>query len=546
MDNQYYRDGSARWSTEQENIQAGLTGNTGIPIGFTESGRQLLIDSIASIMLFGGAGSQKLTSYFAYDGLLVMPSLFLDFKGEISAILMHSQINLGASWFCWNPYGLFSEMPWCLPQNRINPFEGLTVDNPYLQLDAKLHMQGMISTPAPNSGNKGDFFVKRAREWASETLIWMVETLGKIDIPDFYSMLCFMESDPEYWGTILEQMKSSRFENVRRIAGEQEYKRENAEAEYSGVLATIFANLNVLGDELLTASLREPDISISDFYSHHMLQKGALVVSAEHATLLAPVLKSIFTAVMIGKQRAPKAPRLFLGIDEAAQLQSFSELLRVYEYGRGANIVAKSAFQSIGQVETHHGQSGLKTLMSSAQTRIFTGIRDIETAELVSRMLGDETLFYKPELQQAQAKHAKMQAVASLMAGVNPFHNTLHAKYYDYAHDYKARKRRRLMTASEVLNMPQNRAINFISDLDIYPYQAYKVPYFTQPHLVGWFMPNPLLGVNDRVQVGNRSLSVVCEPVPDAIAHMPQYQRGVWSYVQGYRPNLSQYSRYRA
>ena len=35
-----------------------------------------------------------------------------------------------------------------------------------------------------------------------------------------------------------------------------------------------------------------------------------------------------------------------------------------------------------------------------------------------------------------------------------------------------------------------------------------------------------------------RSLRVITEPVPAALADYPQYQDGMWSFIEGHRPKI--------
>ena len=88
--------------------------------------------------------------------------------------------------------------------------------------------------------------------------------------------------------------------------------------------------------------------------------------------------------------------------------------------------------------------------------------------------------------------------------------------------------------------MSEDRQILFVSGKNLKPIYAERHPYFLRPEMAGRFLPNPYHPPQDIVTIpsqrGPRVHKVVREPVPAALAHLPQYQDGTWSYVEGYRP----------
>jgi len=89
--------------------------------------------------------------------------------------------------------------------------------------------------------------------------------------------------------------------------------------------------------------------------------------------------------------------------------------------------------------------------------------------------------------------------------------------------------------------MPEDRQILFVSGINCPPIAAYRKPYFQHRSLAGRFMPNPYHPPLDKVRVagrfGTRVRRVITEPVPEKFAEYPQYESGLWSYVEGYRPS---------
>jgi len=161
-------------------------------------------------------------------------------------------------------------------------------------------------------------------------------------------------------------------------------------------------------------------------------------------------------------------------VDEAGQLGRFEALLRAFTFGRGAGIRAWAIYQDAGQIERNFGRPALQSFLGSAQMRQFFGVRDYQTAELVSNMLGDETLLYDDPLQQNAAKRQKWETAKRVMEGGDPF-----AAASDYAHHkrnagHRTQQRRRLMTPDEILALPEDRQILFVSGKNLKPILANK------------------------------------------------------------------------
>src|SRR5690606_21312276 len=122
------------------------------------------------------------------------------------------------------------------------------------------------------------------------------------------------------------------------------------------------------------------------------VHKIFLIVPAEYLKIFAPVLRLFFAVTMIVKGRAPSSARVMMLVDEAGQLGSFEALLQSFTYGRGMGVRSWAIFQDAGQITRNFGPAGLPGFMGSAQMRQFFGVRDFQTAQAISNMLGSETL----------------------------------------------------------------------------------------------------------------------------------------------------------
>ncbi|MBL27244.1 MAG: hypothetical protein CMM50_06820 [Rhodospirillaceae bacterium] len=532
--NEDFRFGSASWAQDTDLRRAGLFGSRGPRIGHWRD-NSLRLDGDAPILTVGGAGSGKTRDLLGYvlcdsSGL---PMLVLDPRAELACISAHIHAAHGEHAWHWNPMGLCG-----LPRNRCNPLDILDRDSPTFHADVKFIVEGLI--PLSGEGN-GRYFELRAREWLENLIKSRIERHGKMTLPDLYRLINVVESDRRAWADHLEAMLASSSESIRRTAAEMLTKQQDTPKEFGAIMGEIYAHLSFLDDPALLASLENPEFSLKALTDTRRTAKVFLNIPAEYLSIWSPLVRLFFTVTMLYKARAPEAPRIMLLVDEAGQLGRFEALLRAFTYGRGFGVRAWAIFQDIGQIVRNFGAPALQSFMGSAQTRQFFGVRDYETARLVSDMLGTETLEYDDVLQQEAARRQKRETVERVMRGDDPF-----AAAHDYAHfrrnaEHRTKQARPLMTPDEILAMPEDRQILFISGKDLKPVYANKYPYFTRREMAGHYLPNPyhppVGSVVVATRLGKKRIPVVTERVPGKYASFPQYASGYWSYVKGYRPD---------
>jgi type IV secretion system protein VirD4 len=495
-------------------------------IGFMGK-RPLWYRGAGGVLLTAGARGGKLTTVLAYNicvGIYTPSMLILDMKGELAAI-SQDQTPDRKHCFYWNPANLHG-----LPQHKINPLDYIKIESPSLISDVKVLTYNLIP---PSGRTNGDYFGGRAREFLEAIILTLVRMKGTLTFADLYAAVNLIPGGGEAWLDFAFEMNQSGFELSRRIEEEIAQSADDSSGGYRGILGEVFKALSPLSDPVLLASVSGPfDCSMEDLCADQAVQMY-LMPPAEFIEPWAPVIKSFFVAGMIYKARKPNAPRQTWVLDECAQLGAFPLVEKLFTYGAGIGIRPIAVFQSALQME-RLGKNSANIITSSAQLRMYFAIRDIETGSAVSRMLGAQTLEFDDELTQARARHAKHQAMQSIMNGGDPFMAGMSISHHKKEAQHRQKQHRLLRTPDEVLNTPKDKLYIFTDDLPG-PLLAERKVYYEQAFMTGRYHPNPYHPPVDSVRVktrwGHAVRPVVQEPVAHAFNGYPQYAGGFWSRI---------------
>ena len=467
------RFGSAAWAQEDDLYHAGLLGgDKGLRIGFYNN-QPVRLDSDAPLTLIGGSGSGKMRDFLGYIAAdsAGRNSIWNDPKGETYACFAHNHALDGDQCFAYNPFGL---LPDIIPQHRINLLDILTPDSPTLQADALIIAKSLVIA----SKGENSFFGLRAQGFLSALMVTLTLKDGAVTLKTLMEAVSMIEGNPVQFCEIAEYMMETPFQELHRTAGEIISMMENNRKMLSSILGEVYGQCAVLDLHNVIESLSGSDMSLGDF-NHTSGLHLYLIVPAQQQAMMAPVLRLFYQVAMLYKARNAQAPRLHLFIDEAAQLGKADFLLQAYTYGRGIGIRTLAAWQDIGQIKSLYGADALSTMLGSSEARIFSGIRDYDTAKYVSDTLGYETLEYDDEPRQQEAHNRKMQAIHETLSHGNDMLGS--AKAYAHYHkqeQHRAKQTRLLMTPSEILSMPENRMIGLVSGRNLQPIYMEKCPYF--------------------------------------------------------------------
>ena len=152
-------------------------------------------------------------------------------------------------------------------------------------------------------------------------------------------------------------------------------------------------------------------------------------------------------------------------------------------------------------------------------------------------MLGTQTIRVRDLVHQAEARKRKMQAAAGIMKGeVDPFDGALEMRLEEQRAQAEGFQARKLSEPDEVMALPDDEALHFISGINLRPMKVKRYPYYTRPEYAGLYMPNPEHPPFDRVKVSGRVFkgwrTVKSGAVTADLAALPQYQLGYRSWLE--------------
>ncbi|MBV1918327.1 MAG: type IV secretory system conjugative DNA transfer family protein [Sphingomonadaceae bacterium] len=527
------RFGSASWADEFDITRAGLFERDGQFLGYFGN-RPMHLRSDAPGLIVAGSGAGKFRDLLA-ETILRSPDenyWIFDPKGEICSVTLNAFVRAGGYLNISNPYGLHG-----LTHDRVNPFESLTAGNPRLHADTETLMASLVTETGDTS-----YFVNKAREWCTGLTLGDVERNGRTSPTKLYHIARAIVSDASAWDAQLTSMDQSSDPVIRGVAGEIWDKQKNAPREFQAIYGTIVLALSFLNDPRMRDAMEASDFSLEDLCKPgERPHSFAVILPAEYIKPYAGFVRLLFAATVLAKYRHPGGKPLRMVLDEAGQLGKLEIALDIVTYGRGAGIVPEFVFQDIGQITRNYGSIAIQTFFGSCQRRRLFGVRDYETARLVSNMLGEQTLDYDDLGEQSTAAQGALNSIRRLSMGGDAEQAAYEFAFYEEAARRPTKMRRDIMSADEALNMPEDRMVAFISGLDLPPIHGHKYPYYTHRDLAGLWLPNPHHPPLDRVTMPNmwgstKTVPVITTDVPRELAHFPQYANGTLRYVEGHYP----------
>jgi len=454
--------GSASWLKPWDAMKAGLFKKRGILVGDWIGLLPVYYEDTHAITC-GESGSGK-GACAIVPNMLTAPFAFLnDPGGENTAIAIKAWRKKGYEVMIINPFGMFTEAPWALPIHGFNPVDTLDPNERTFAASGKLIAEQLISRSGNESGNS-KFFKDAAESFLQAALMFMASHYPKED-RHLGTLFDLAYAGADEWEELLQKMQGRPDcqDIVGKIASAMERREGQASEEFSAIMSTIQQDLAWLGDPVVQENLKRSDVDFAALKGttkdgKHV--KGAIiavVLPLEFNESHAAIPRLALGCAIQEMQRLPTAREkvLFL-IDEAAALGKVTRFPNWLATLRKYNVVLWPIFQNLGQVEDLYGK-GWQTFLANCGLRQFIGVGDLQTAEHVTKLLGQLTV--KTQSLNHEGKLTESEA------------------------------RRALMDIDEILYAPSKDQLVFTSKNR--PRVLKKTPYWVRPELRGLFHRNP-------------------------------------------------------
>lgn len=365
--------------------------------------------------------------------------------------------------------------------------------------------------------------------------------MASVNLTSLYGLLTTIQGDVDRWCDHLAAMMESRFPTVRRFAGQIMQLQEAGRDGFTAPLSTLLTAFRFMQDPRMAKAISSDDFSLQDLCDRRRKLRIQIIIPIDYIEIWSPAIRLLIGSAIQHKLRAVEAPTVSVLIDECGQLGHFNSVRELYTFGRGAKLFGMCAWQEVSQLYKSFGHQGANEIIGSAQYRVFKGVRTLESARLISAMAGTMTLDYDAEVEQSNARRQKEQAIANLLGGGDMLEAAAMIRHNQMAERHRTKQARQLFTPDEVLNLPPSQMLAFASGVVDGVITGHWPRYFEQRRLAGRYLPNPYHDA-ERVRIasrfGTKTREVVHERVPAALAHLPQYRSGTWSYIEGYRPRI--------
>ncbi|MES3041163.1 MAG: conjugal transfer protein TraG [Pseudomonadota bacterium] len=454
--------GSARWATEPEIEQAGLTGSAGVFLGKLES-NYLRHEGPEHVIAFAPTRSGKGVG-LVVPTLLTWPgsAVIHDIKGE--------NWSLTAGWR--------SRFSHCV---LFNPTDARSAAyNPLLEVRRGAHEVRDVQNIADILVDPEGALEKR-NHWEKTSHALLVGAILHVlyagSDKTLRGVANFLSDPARSFDVALHLMMTTRHLGevvhpvVASAAREVLNKSEN---ERSGVLSTAMSFLGLYRDPTVAEVTSRCDWRIADLISAEHPVSLYLVVPPSDISRTKPLIRLLLNQIgrrltesLDGSDGIERKHKLLLMLDELPALGRLdffeSALAFMAGYGLRAFLIA----QSLNQIDKAYGPN--HAILDNCHVRIAFATNDERTAKRISEALGTAT---ELKAQRNYAGHRLAPWLGHLMVS-------------------RQETARPLMTPGEVMQLPPDDQVVMVSGHP--PIQAKKIRYYADANFIGRVLPPPVL-----------------------------------------------------
>lgn len=291
-----------------------------------------------------------------------------------------------------------------------------------------------------------------------------------------------MSQPPDLFRETLEDMLQAGSKAVRQNAGILKQTQLSPE-QFTGVMTNALEHLRVWSYDRVAEATSTSDFSFSQLRREPTTIY--LIVPPEEIAWLRPLLR-----VMIGwslrelkwaHRENPQPVTLLL--DEFPQLAHMQPIEDILAYGAGFNLLVWVFLQDLSQLRRFYPETW-QTFIAGASVRAFYGVRELDTAKLVSEMVGQATVASYGYTESAGHSLSFGQSDTHGWSGMSQSSSTSESRTKGYSSSFGRNLSyvgRRLITPEEVLGLNPFEQVLFIANYP--PIRAALLPYYKHKEL---------------------------------------------------------------
>ncbi|QKX01792.1 TraM recognition domain-containing protein [Wolbachia endosymbiont of Cruorifilaria tuberocauda] len=431
--------GDSKWASEKDIRKAGLRSKKGLLLGKDKRG-YFIADGYQHTLLFAPTGSGKGVGFVIPNLLFWSDSVIVhDIKLENYEITSGWRERQGQEVYVWNP-----AQPDGI-SHCYNPLEWIS-EKPGQMVDDVQKIANLIMP-------EQDFWQNEARSLFVGVVLYLLATPGKVK--SFGEVVRTMRSDDVIYNlavildTVGKIIHPVAYMNIAAFL-------QKADKERSGVISTMNSSLELWANPLIDTATATSDFNILDFKKKKVTVYVGL--TPDNLNRLRPLMQVFYqqaTEFLCRKLPLDDEPYgvLFL-MDEFPTLGKMEQFQTGIAYFRGYRVRLFLIVQDTEQLKGIYEEAGMNSFLSNSTYRITFAANNIETANLISQLIGNKTV------QQESLNKPKF-------LDLNPASRSLHI----------SETQRALLLPQEIIMLPRDEQIILIEST--YPIKSKKVLYYS-------------------------------------------------------------------